>query len=311
MTVELVSVAIPLYRSARFFDVIVENIENIDYPNVEIIVSDRHMADDTIDRIAARFTGDKRLRLLRARDEIGWVEHYNLLLRAARGRYMCWMPHDDSFPCKWIPELVACLENDPGAVLAGGSIEPRVLPGSGKRRLHGWSMPPQEPPRSVAESRALLERCRRTTGFHGVFRRDRIARRGLWIRPTRDGVRADRFWLAALALTGRFKAVNDVVCIKRVYPQSTHVQWPSTAGHEINGLRVMGEYIIQIHGVGWRSAVLFCGAAFWMLPRLSRPVRKRSRRLRRLSIRAAKRPLHSMGRVCREGLLSTLRRLWD
>ena len=43
----LVSVGFPLYRSRRFLDNIVENLEAIDYPNLEMLVSDRHLHDDT------------------------------------------------------------------------------------------------------------------------------------------------------------------------------------------------------------------------------------------------------------------------
>ncbi|MEO8541606.1 MAG: hypothetical protein ABI577_17830, partial [bacterium] len=76
----LVSLAIPLYRSLRFLDVITENIRNADYPNLEILVGDRHLADDTIEQLRIRFVGDSRLRFITSRDEVSWVDHYNLLL---------------------------------------------------------------------------------------------------------------------------------------------------------------------------------------------------------------------------------------
>src|SRR4051794_13973408 len=91
----LVSIAIPLFQSRPFLSVIIDNIETITYPQVEILVSDRHCADDTIDLLACHFTGDPRLRFLKSRDRLNWIEHYNLLLRAAAGKYFLWMPHDD------------------------------------------------------------------------------------------------------------------------------------------------------------------------------------------------------------------------
>ena len=81
----LVSVAIPLYRSRPFVDVIARNIEAIDYPSTEILISDRHQEDDALDILAARFAGNRRIRILRARDRLDWVDHYNLLLTAATG----------------------------------------------------------------------------------------------------------------------------------------------------------------------------------------------------------------------------------
>ena len=40
------------------------------------------------------------------RDRLGWVEHYNLLLKAATGEYFLWMPHDDAYPGGFIQPLV-------------------------------------------------------------------------------------------------------------------------------------------------------------------------------------------------------------
>ena len=57
----LVTLAIPLYRSFRFLDVISENIRNADYPNLEILVGDRHLADDTVEQLRVRCAGDRPL----------------------------------------------------------------------------------------------------------------------------------------------------------------------------------------------------------------------------------------------------------
>ena len=54
----LISVALPLYRSRRFLDIIVENLDTIAYPHLEILVSDRHCADDTIDVLEQRYCSD-------------------------------------------------------------------------------------------------------------------------------------------------------------------------------------------------------------------------------------------------------------
>lgn len=109
----LLTVAIPLYKSRRFLEIISENIRNADYPNLEILVGDRHLADDTLEQLRARFPDDSRLRFLTAKDRLPWVEHYNALLAAASGQYFLWMPHDDSFPPGYIGALVDRLEAAP------------------------------------------------------------------------------------------------------------------------------------------------------------------------------------------------------
>ena len=69
----LVSVAIPLFQSKPFVDIIAENIRTIDYPNVEIIISDRHGADDTIEVLRHTFPDDPRLRFVVNPDRVNWV----------------------------------------------------------------------------------------------------------------------------------------------------------------------------------------------------------------------------------------------
>jgi hypothetical protein len=93
----LVSVGIPLYRSRRFLDIIVDNIEAITYPNVEIIVSDQHLLDDTTEvpaddsaEMLARFRGRTASR----------VENFN---PAAQRR--AFLYNDDSYPTNYIREL--------------------------------------------------------------------------------------------------------------------------------------------------------------------------------------------------------------
>ena len=81
----LVTIAVPLYRSARFVDNIVSNIAALTYDPVEILISDRHGFDDAIDQLEARYRRDPRVRILRARDGIDWAAHYNELLKAATG----------------------------------------------------------------------------------------------------------------------------------------------------------------------------------------------------------------------------------
>src|SRR4051812_37807283 len=99
MNPPLVSVGIPLYRSRPFLGSLRENcIALAAENNVEVIVSDRHGFDDTLDILNTEWKHNLRFHFLKASDCLNWVEHMNLLLREARGTYFRWMPHDDCFP---------------------------------------------------------------------------------------------------------------------------------------------------------------------------------------------------------------------
>jgi glycosyltransferase involved in cell wall biosynthesis len=236
----LVTLAIPLYRSARFLEIITENIRNAKYPNLEILVGDRHLADDTVDQLRARFSGDSRLRFITSRDEISWVEHYNLLLTEGRGEYFLWMPHDDSYPAGYIGALVDRLEAAPDAILAFGWCDTAGVDGKPYKL---WPAPPFSPDDEWSPQTALRMFFGWNIGvaMRGVFRRQRVVDAQLWLPNTTGNAYADVCWLFGVALLGRFEFVPETRCLKRFYPESTHTGWKAPKARELP--RLMAEYL--------------------------------------------------------------------
>jgi glycosyltransferase involved in cell wall biosynthesis len=219
-----VTVAVPLYCSSRFLPIVSETLGTFDYPNLEFIVSDRHHRDDAIERLQSIFGGDARFRFLAAEDELDWVKHYNLLLREAAGEYFVWVSHDDSYSPDFISKLVEALEQNPDAVLAYGHV---VRLDINNERLTYLS--PRVPDSAKAPGVLSAYRCVASAclQFHGVFRRQFLVARQLWIRPTVENIAADMLWLFAVALIGRTIYVEDCIFSKRYYPSSTHKRWDS------------------------------------------------------------------------------------
>lgn len=236
----LVTLAIPLYRSRRFFDVIAGNIKNADYPNLEILIGDRHLADDTVQALRAEFAGDARLRFITATDEISWVEHYNLLLREGRGEYFLWMPHDDSYPPGYIGALVERLEAVPEAVLAFGWCDTRGPDGNPHKE---WPAPPFSGNDDWSPRTAIRMFFGWNIGVavRGVFRRAPVIEAGLVMPATSGGAYADVCWAFGMALFGRFEFVSETRCLKRFYPKSTHTYWDAPKRGELP--RVMAGYL--------------------------------------------------------------------
>jgi GT2 family glycosyltransferase len=239
----LVSVGIPLYRSRRFLQIIIENIEAIDYPNVEIIVSDRHLFDDTVELLKQRFGSDTRFTFLEGRDELNWVENFNLLMRQSRGKYFVSMAHDDSFPSNYVSQLVSALEERPDAVMAFARVE--QLSVDGFLPTFPFSNPPisEGEPWSINSSLRLLTLWQLWIAFRGMVRREVIQQWQLYVRQTYKNIRADIYWVFGLSLKGPLVFVPSVHCTKRFYRSSAGAGWRFGVRQSLNACAVLQSYI--------------------------------------------------------------------
>jgi glycosyltransferase involved in cell wall biosynthesis len=219
----LVTNAIPLYRSKRFVDIIIANIEAIDYPNIEIIISDRHQYDDAIEILEARFREDSRVTILKAKDELTYALHYNLLLSLGRGKYFRWMPHDDSYPTCGLRAKVEILENNPQYILVNGpwhrldstgNVELVKYPK--KSRLNRWS---------YETSLFVAFEDYEAHAFKGLFRREIVVAKGIWLFDTSRIISPERCWEFAMSLVGEFYDYKDFAYYKRYHPDSAHSTW--------------------------------------------------------------------------------------
>jgi glycosyltransferase involved in cell wall biosynthesis len=217
-----ISIAVPLYRSARFLPILVETLHNFDYPNLEFLVSDRHQDDDAIEQLRAIFGADQRFQFLPADDRMDWVGHYNFLLQQATGEYFIWVSHDDSYSPNFLKTLAQALNENPDVIVAHGMVQ-RIT-------LDGKPLPSPSIPRRRESGAPNPVRAYRTTlnglhVFHGLFRRQPLVDRRLWIRPTPENVAADALWIFTVALIGRVRFVESCTFIKRYHPDSAHKRW--------------------------------------------------------------------------------------
>lgn len=219
----LVSLLLPLYKSGRFLDIILQNLQTLEYRNLEILVSDRHCADDAIELLQARYGQDTRFRFFRARDELAWFENYNFLLSAATGKYFFWMPHDDSFPAHFVDVLVEALEKSPHTLIAFGRME--ALYSDGTRKMLPEQIPSLYNHCGLHAALEIYLRNALWLLFHGLVRREELLDTNLMLRPTQDGIAADLVWDFAAAMLGRVKYVPNCAYQKRYYPTSTHALW--------------------------------------------------------------------------------------
>lgn len=243
-----VTVGIPLFRSAPFFEHILANIRAMDGMDVEVLISDRHCHDDTIDRLSASLSGQPHIRFLKAEDGLDWVGNINLLLRESTGEYFRFMPHDDLSPKGSLEALVGSMDADPGSMLAYGPTKAIDLVGN---HLPLLDKPAPHPVAAAHSWNLDLALRMKWIGyfdgaFKGLIRMKQIREKGLFIRSSRDQIWPERCWLFALMLEGRFIFVPDALYMKRFYSGSVHSQWRIDGSHYLSVSEVMQSYVRDI-----------------------------------------------------------------
>lgn len=238
------TIAIPLYKSARFIDTIIANIEAVSLPEVEVLISDRHLYDNTIDRLAQHYKNDTRVRLLKQTDHLDWVTHINLLLREAKGDYWRFLPHDDQSPPLSLEALIAALDANKQAILAYGPTKAINEKGDHLEKRDRLNPHPNEA--FQAWSLDLILKMFWTGYFDGAFkglvRRERILDNQLYISSTKGQIFPERCWLFALCLLGEFCFVPEATFIKCFYKGSTHSTWPITGENFLSAAQTMSDY---------------------------------------------------------------------
>ncbi len=209
----LLSIGIPLYAAAEFYDNIVSNIDGIDYPNVEILISDRHGLDDTIERLEERYRDDDRVTTHQHDDGLGWWHNYNFLLAQASGKYFRWLPQDDLLPKRGLDKLVDRLEEDPEIILVYNLIENldaagRVVSTGGHDLKHAAK---RRRPWRYRDALSVAAQLHHQGAGAGILRRDQVVAAGIAIPPVRGGLGGTLAFRYALACRGRFEMVTDVV----------------------------------------------------------------------------------------------------
>lgn len=241
----LTSYLIPLHRSARFADIIADNIAAIVEGDVEIILADRNGDEECIAALRRRFGDAPNIAYVVERDDASWVDNMNDLLRRASGRYVRILPHDDSSPAGAHEALIAALEAYPDAVAAYGPVEAIDLEGN---RLPRRDQPnsredPQARDWRLGDPLPLFWTGRFAGAFKGLFRGDVIRARSLYLRKTPILMHSERAWLFGLGLSGRLQFVPQTMLVKRYHAQSTHRSWQPSAKATLDVAATMADYV--------------------------------------------------------------------
>lgn len=246
------SVVIPLYKSTAFRDGIKANIQAMPETGVEILISDRHCYDDSIDYFREYYADDNRVRCIQHQDKLDWVGHINALLKEAQGEYWRFLPHDDLSPAGTLESLIKALDENPQMVLAYGPTQAIEADGHALPDKYRLAPHPLEAEQGWTLDLVLqmFWKSYFDGAFKGLIRRDLILEKQLWIRSTKAQVFPERCWLFALCLLGPFQFVSEAMYIKRFHQDSLHTNWIITGDSFTNIGQTMEAYIDQLLGKG-------------------------------------------------------------
>lgn len=128
---DLVIVHILVFNHRDLLRSSIEGVLGQSYPAVELIISDNGSGDGSAELVAEKYPF---LKLIRNRENLGYSEGHNRVIRSTRGTYFLPLNPDAVLAPHYIQELTRALARDRSAGLATGKLyrnEDRVLDSTG------------------------------------------------------------------------------------------------------------------------------------------------------------------------------------
>ena len=127
----VVSIVILNFNGQAFLENCLASVFQTDYPCFEVILVDNGSSDNSIDLVQGRFGNERRLRIVRNRENLGFALGNNLAIRHCMGDYLAFLNVDTIVDRKWLTNLVKeIVSNDEIAV-----VQPKIKKLSDRRIL--------------------------------------------------------------------------------------------------------------------------------------------------------------------------------
>mgnify|MGYP006278703331 CR=1 FL=1 len=124
----LISVGLPVYNGERYIAKAIDSVLGQSHTNFELIISDNGSTDGTLSILKHYADLDPRIRLLLKssaddRYSSGWrayisgaAENFIRVLHEAKGRYFCWIAHDNFWSPEFLVQSLAMIGDGAGAL---------------------------------------------------------------------------------------------------------------------------------------------------------------------------------------------------
>ncbi|MEZ4281083.1 MAG: glycosyltransferase family A protein [Myxococcota bacterium] len=118
-----VSFGVPVRNGEATIGRCLDSILQQDFQDFEVIVSDNASTDSTCARVESIAARDPRVRLVRQATNVGLIENFNALARAARGELFRWVGADDWLEPEYTSTCVSALDAHPDAIVATSGFD--------------------------------------------------------------------------------------------------------------------------------------------------------------------------------------------
>jgi glycosyltransferase involved in cell wall biosynthesis len=247
-TVPRLTVGLPVYNGEKFLAQSLDALLGQTYEDFELLISDNTSTDETARICASYQAQDPRIRYFRQPRNIGCAPNHNFLVGQARGEFFKWASDDDLYARNLLESCVDALDKYPDVVLAH-SFTAIIDDAGSVIKTVKYSLDSAAP--------SAPQRFRSVLVDPGGDDDGAVIRTGILRQTALNGsyYRADRTFVAELALYGPFYQVPDWLYFRRDHPDraarafSTVRSWcanldPRRADRLRNPvLRLYGEYI--------------------------------------------------------------------
>lgn len=199
----LVSIIMPAYNSAGFIEQAIQSVQDQTYLNWELLVVDDASTDNTVLFVRKKVKQESKIKLLQNRENLGAGVARNLGIKAAKGRYICFLDADDL----WLPhKLKVQIELMQQEDLAMSLSSYRLISEEGKELKKTVRALP-----TLTYSKLLRANyVGNLTGMYDVNKTGKVY--GPQLRKRQDWA----LWLSVLKIAGEARGIQEPLALYRI-----------------------------------------------------------------------------------------------
>jgi|688.fasta_scaffold18198_8 glycosyltransferase involved in cell wall biosynthesis len=131
----LVTIAIPLYNSARYIDETIRSVRDQTYANMELLIYDDASTDGSLEVALSHAALDHRVRVIASSINLGPEANWNRCLSEVRGKYLKLLCGDDTLSPDCLERQVAIMESPDNHDVALVSCGRWIIDSAGRRLI--------------------------------------------------------------------------------------------------------------------------------------------------------------------------------